>query len=145
MIPEPPDAPAGLEEYARAEKLGDEAIRYANEIRVRAARRAGELLAAMTEKAKGGQPYQKTSTGTAKGPVENAPPRLSDLGITKKESARFQAIASIPEDEFEETLRSVPKPSEAKIAGFRLRALRRPQGRHQQQGLRPDVRARLQR
>ena len=40
-------------EYARAEKLGTKAIHYANEIKVRAARKAGELLAAMTEKAKG--------------------------------------------------------------------------------------------
>ena len=33
------------ETYARAQRLADEAIRYATEVRVRAARKAGELLA----------------------------------------------------------------------------------------------------
>ena len=61
------------------------------EIKVRAERKAGELLK-VTEKARGGQPYQ--STGRILKPVE---PTLSDIGISKSQSSRWQAIADIPE------------------------------------------------
>lgn len=120
---------AAAEAYARAEKLGDEAIAHANEIKLRAARKAGELLAAMTEKAKGGQPYQKP-TGSRTAPVD-APPTLADMSITKKESSRFQAIAAVPEEEFEKALRSEKKPTETKLAKLgrktkRARPHRRP-------------------
>ena len=57
-------------------------------IKVRAERRAGEILEA-TEKHPGGNPnLSHDVTGS---------PKLDDLGITRKQSSRWQAIASIPE------------------------------------------------
>ncbi len=77
----------------------------ASEIRIRAERRLGEMI--RTQKETVG-----LNTGTLKqGPVvpkrnhgEPNRPTLSDVGISKKLSSRSQAIASIPEQEFEETL-----------------------------------------
>jgi hypothetical protein len=52
-------------------------------------------------KARGGQPYQLRSTGDTVSPVENEdPPTLQELGITKKQSSRWQAMASVPEEDF---------------------------------------------
>ena len=72
------------------------------EIKLRAERKAGELLRDMP-KQDGGRPKK---TGNMVLPVseENHPPKLEDIGITKMQSSRFQAIASIPEEEFEEAI-----------------------------------------
>lgn len=72
------------------------------EIKIRAERRAGEILRDMP-KAAGGQPYQeRNSTGNTVLPVENEAPTLADLGLSKMQSSRFQSIASIPEPKFEQ-------------------------------------------
>jgi hypothetical protein len=53
-------------------------------------------------KATGGQPYQNgNSTGCTVQPVESIPLTLSDMGLDKFQSHRFQLIASLPEPEFE--------------------------------------------
>jgi hypothetical protein len=96
--------------YAQAEKLGAEAVGYAQEIIFKASRRAGELLAEMTETAKGASGPGRGKAGAAAGPAFNDAPRLSDLGITKKESSRWQAIAKIPEPVFEKLLRGENPP-----------------------------------
>lgn len=71
------------------------------EIKLRAERKAGKLLKEMP-KASGGQPYQNEKpTGNTMLPVENNTPTLADIGITKMQSSRFQAVADIPEDIFE--------------------------------------------
>ena len=49
-----------------------------------------EMLIA-TERADGSQPYQSTSTK-----VEPVEPTLSELGLTKRESAEAQMLARIP-------------------------------------------------
>src|SRR4051794_4174785 len=49
------------------------------------------------ELAKGGQPFQARSTGTAEVPVEIAP-RLADIGISKNQSSRYQQLAAIPDE-----------------------------------------------
>jgi nitrate reductase cytochrome c-type subunit len=49
----------------------------------------------------GGRPIK---TGTAPEPVIDDRPTLAQVGISKKLSARSQAIAAIPANEFEETL-----------------------------------------
>ena len=88
--------------YAKAAKLGLENQNEAAEIKIRAERKAGEMLAQMP-KAEGGQPYQeKNSTGNIVLPVDT--PTLSDLGIEKMQSSRWQMVASLPEDEFEELI-----------------------------------------
>lgn len=85
------DMASAAQVYARKAKLGEEAIAYAHEIKIEALRLLGEMLQA-TERAKGGQPYQK-STGSTQEPVDA--PTLSDLHLSKKESSVAQRIAPL--------------------------------------------------
>ena len=82
----------------RQAKESPEIIRKAEEIKLRAERRAGELLRE-TE-------FQHGSRGIGK-KVESQPvTSLSEQGITKTQSSKWQKIASIPEEEFEVYLSS---------------------------------------
>lgn len=87
--------------YAKAAKLGLESQNEAADIKIRAERKAGELLANM-DKAKGGEHY-KTTCSTAE-QVEDRLPTYTDLGIDRKEAMRWQAIASLPDVTFEELI-----------------------------------------
>lgn len=69
------------------------------EIKLRAERRAGELLGEM-DKNEGGRPAETSNIVL---PVSCAP-TLSDLGITRMQSSRWQSIAQIPEQVFEKHL-----------------------------------------
>lgn len=83
--------------YARQAKNLD-AERHAAEIRVRAERRCGELLAEMP-KNKGA-----AESGTQRGMTQSqngTASTLSDLGITKRQSSDWQQLAAVPEEQFE--------------------------------------------
>jgi hypothetical protein len=73
-------------------------IDQAKEIRLRAERRAGELLRDM-EKNKGAVPGK---TGRKGKPVLDNTPKLSDLNINKSQSSRWQQLANLSNDTFEE-------------------------------------------
>jgi len=77
----------------------------AAEIRIRAERRLGEML---VEAPKNKGATGSKVTGSKREPLKDKTPTLSDMGITKKLSARSQKIAAIPAPEFE-----------AKVAGWR--------------------------
>lgn len=66
------------------------------EIKIRAERRAGEILMSM-EKATGGQPYQ-SQDGTG----SQSTPTLADIGVTRNQSSNWQSIAKIEEEAFED-------------------------------------------
>ena len=86
--------------YARQAKNRELEVDAA-EIRMRAERRVGQLIAgqkATVGLATGGQPYR--STGADEEPVER-PPTLADAGIDKKLSSRAQKLAAVPEEQFE--------------------------------------------
>jgi hypothetical protein len=77
--------------------------------RVRAERKCGELLRDM-EKAKGAA---DGTAGPGRGNVVAAcdrvldrPKTLSEMGITKDQSSKWQKLAAVPEDEFEEAVNS---------------------------------------
>ena len=57
----------------------------------------GEMLKA-TERSKGHNKYQKVAS------IDPIPATLSDMGITKIESAKAQKIAAMPEEVFEDVL-----------------------------------------
>lgn len=77
--------------YARQAK-DSQLIQYATEIKVRAERRCGELLA-RTEKNRGAAtPSNDTRAST---------PTLREMGITYDESSRYQQLAAMPAEHFE--------------------------------------------
>ena len=89
-----------LAEYAR-QANDTELLRHATEIRLRAERRAGELLAE-TPKAIGAR-GSGSNQHQVRSPVATAPESqtLAELGVTKTQSAKWQKLAALPEDKFE--------------------------------------------
>jgi len=98
------DASVAMKAYAKQAK--DRQLEVdASEIRIRAERRLGEMIRTQKEGRGLNQGAQgSVVTGTTRVPVKDDRPTLADVGIDKKLSSRSQAIASIPEEDFEETL-----------------------------------------
>jgi hypothetical protein len=95
------DRAAALAEYARQAK-DTQLLKDATEIRFRAERRGGELLAAMPKaKEAEGNPGGRGAP-IVRSPVETAQsPTLAELGITKTQSSRWQKLAALPDEKFE--------------------------------------------
>ena len=101
------DQAEALRHAARIARDKDNEIKAA-QIRFRAERRLGELIAAQKADgglAKGGQPYQgAASTCSESEQVENRPATLAEAGIDRKLSSRAQKVAELPEEKFEALL-----------------------------------------
>ena len=84
--------------YARAAKLGLDAANYATEIKLRAERKAGELLTQL-DKGKGGRPeknsYRDDNSFSEYREV------LADNDVTYQAASRWQTVATIPDEVFE--------------------------------------------
>lgn len=100
--------------YARQANDSD-LIKYATEIRVRAQRKAGEMLA-QTEKATGAQGIGKSAVDS-----EDRTPTLSEMGVTKNQSANWQALASMSEAHFEATVEAAKDTAGEVTTAFMLR------------------------
>lgn len=98
------DAAAAAEIYAKRQRLGEETSDLALSIKVEALRKLGEMLA--------DKPKQAGARGTA-GPGRGkngvpqcdsvlTTPTLTDLGLTKKESAVAQKLAALSDDAFQQ-------------------------------------------
>jgi N6-adenosine-specific RNA methylase IME4 len=79
-------------------------ITQATEIRMRAEQRAGKLLREMAERKErhSGRGDQKTGS-------QVATPKLVDLGITKTQSSRWQRLAALDSESFEEKVETASK------------------------------------
>jgi len=88
------DIAVAAETYARAAKLGLEAQNEAAEVARRAERKAGDILAQMPKNE--GRLF-RGSTMEPRSDTET----LADIGIDKKDSHRWQKVASVPDDTFE--------------------------------------------
>jgi hypothetical protein len=96
------DKALAMATYARQAKDRD-LITWATEIKLRAERRAGELLREM-EKNQGGKPETVNPKPVASPDRLDKAPTLRSLGVTKQQSSDWQKLAKIPEKEFERRL-----------------------------------------
>jgi len=87
------DKARAAEVYAKQAKLGLEAQNHAAEIKLRAERKAGELLATMD------RVNHRPEKGSVVKPFSA---ELDEMGISKTQSHRWQQIASLPEEDFGE-------------------------------------------
>lgn len=88
------DIAEAARQYARMNGLGLETQNLATEIKIRAGKRAGELLASV-QKHKGGRPTQTTSHNGS------GLPKVEELGFDHKQSHKFQRFAAVPEVQLE--------------------------------------------
>lgn len=110
------DKARAMQMYLRQAK-NTEAERRACEIRLRAERKAGQLISEM-EKAKGAAEPGTNRGMTPLPDVRASRPTLDDLGISYKQSSDWQRLARVPEDEFEAALANPDEmPTTAGIIG----------------------------
>lgn len=111
--------------YARQAKDSD-LIKYATEIRVRAQRRAGEMLA-QTPKATGAAGIGPIAVEA----TDRNQPTLADMGITKDQSSNWQALASMTDEHFEATVEAAKDSAGEVTTAFMLREAKKikPQGK----------------
>ncbi len=94
------DKAEALRAYAKQAGESLEMQNYCAEIKIRAERRAGELLAER-------EPHPPGPVSEDRSHDVTYPPTLTDMGISKIQSSRWQAIASIPIPAFEERIISI--------------------------------------
>lgn len=87
--------------YAQQVKLGLEAQNHAAEIKLRAQRKAGEILADM-DKAKGAAVPGWNKTVLPNETPFDQPKTYDEIGITRKDAHVWQTIAALPEEKFEQ-------------------------------------------
>lgn len=115
------DKAEAMAAYARQAK-DSELIQYATEIKVRAERRCGELLA-RTEKNAGARLNGKDQSGSSV--VERCDrretPTLADMGLSKSESSRYQQLAAMPAEHFETAVATAKATAGEVTTAFMLR------------------------
>lgn len=89
------DKAEAMAAYARQAK-DTELVQWATEIKVRAERRAGQMLAEMPKQAGARGVGKKVESHDAT-PLKT----LADIGITKSDSSRWQKLASVTDKQFE--------------------------------------------
>ena len=98
------DKAVAMQAYAKQAK-DTELITKATEIRMRAERRAGELLTEMEERGE----RRTQGHGDGKGRSVQPLPKLADFGINKTQSSRWQELAALPADIFEDKVEAASK------------------------------------
>lgn len=111
------DKAEAMAAYARQAK-DTELIQYATEIKVRAERKCGELLA-QAEKNTGAR-----GTGSNQHQVksnDSTAPKLADMGITRDQSSRYQSLASMSDEHFETAVATAKDTAGEVTTAFMLR------------------------
>lgn len=128
------DKAEAMAAYARQAK-DQELIQYATEIKVRAERKCGELLSAM-EKNKGVR-LAGSDAGAGRGEAsrlshDETTEKLSDLGISRNQSSRWQSLASMTDEHFETAVATAKDTAGQVTTAFMLREAekaKRPHGK----------------
>ena len=92
------DKAQAMAAYARQAK-DTELLEWATEIKVRAERRAGEMLRDMAERGE-----RATKGNPQMSHAATFGPTLDVLGINRSQSSRWQKLAAVPEDKFEQAV-----------------------------------------
>jgi N6-adenosine-specific RNA methylase IME4 len=106
------DKAIAMQAYARQAK-DTTLITQATDIRMRAERRAGELLHEMAERGERREHSQRSRGATS----TDLPPKLSDLGISKTQSSRWQRLAALDADTFESRVGAASKCAYDRMTG----------------------------
>jgi hypothetical protein len=111
------DKAQALATYARQAR-DTQLMQWATEIRVRAERRCGELL---REASRMGT--RNRGHGEKKSESHDATqiPTISDIGLTKSQSSRYQKLAAMPEEHFETAVATAKETAGAVTSTFMLR------------------------
>ncbi|MES2634058.1 MAG: hypothetical protein V4669_13875 [Pseudomonadota bacterium] len=119
------DKAEAMAAYARQAK-DSELIQYATEIKVRAERRCGELLA-VTDRNKGAKVVGRMAVERH----DTHSPTLADMGLTRDESSRYQSLASMSPEHFETAVATAKSTAGEVTTAFMLREAKRakPQAR----------------
>lgn len=107
------DKAEAARKYVESAQLGLSLQNHAAEIKLRAERRAGELLAEL-----------KLAGGDRRSTVAGSSLTLEELGISKHQSSRWQREAAVPEDVFERFLREINDSSAELTSAALLRIAR---------------------
>ncbi len=108
------DRAAAAQTWAQRARLGKDAVNQAAEVKLRAERRAGELLAAMPKHPPGREPYRSPS------PTDI--PTLEDLGVTKDQSSEWQKLARVPQVDFDAAIEQAKADGDVTRAGVTRRS-----------------------
>jgi len=100
------DRAEALRVYARQAGEGLVMQNQCAEIKIRAERRGGELIEEQ------GRKPGETDKSIMSHDVTLSKPKLEELGIDRKQSSRWQQIASIPEEKFEEHIAEIKDQNE---------------------------------
>lgn len=112
------DKARAIEVYQRTRGASLEAQQDASEIALRAERRLGELCHGLT----GGRGGDRTSEAARLAPT------LEDLGISKSQSSRWQQLAAVEAEAFEEHVRAVRDRGERLTTAGTIRAVSSAEG-----------------
>lgn len=104
------DKALALEIYAK-QAMNLEAERQACQVRLRAEQRGGELLAEMKRGGGGDRKSAEYQTGNRCRSDSEYAQALASSGINERTARRWQQLAAVPKDEFEDALRAPEKPS----------------------------------
>jgi hypothetical protein len=128
------DKAEAMAAYARQAK-DQEMILWATEIKVRAERKAGEMLTEMArtgERAvQGDGPKFDRGNSSIAELVTDRPKTLEELGVSKRESHRWQSLASMSDEHFETAVATAKDTAGQVTTAFMLReaAKAKPQGK----------------
>lgn len=113
------DKAEAMAAYARQAK-DTELIQWATEIKVRAERKAGELLAAMP-KSTGARFNGRSEDGSVRQSHDDSAQTLADVGVTPMQSSRWQSLAGMTDEHFETAVATAKDTAGQVTTAFMLR------------------------